>query len=179
MSRLILELRTYCHNKALFFTNCMDFSQDTVRYSFTQVCTQYWPGCRQQLPYRNSVRSIIKKRWGVFFSWPVTSHVSDEPEWNTEHIQPRSVSLSLTPSPCPWVTLSWTAVPQQHIWPLGTTCCLTFPSSVPLADPDPQGSRLYNVSPVLCYLVAFPILSQFLVWTPPPPPNLSHSMLIL
>lgn len=26
MSRLILELRTYCHNKALFFTNCMDFS---------------------------------------------------------------------------------------------------------------------------------------------------------
>lgn len=69
-------------------------------------------------------------------------------------------SLSLSPGNL-HVTLSRTAVPQQQIQQLVSTCWLTFPSCLPLGAPDLQGSQLHCVSPGLCYLLASPTLSCF------------------
>lgn len=89
--------------------------------------------------------------------WPVRS---------ASELQSPFPPLPLSPRN-PLVTLSCTAVPKQYIQQSASTCWLTFPSCLPLASHDPQGSQLHCASPGLYYQLASPTLSRFQSYTLP------------
>lgn len=144
-----------------------------------------------ELSYKASIVKRISRPRSCSLCSPTTtivchvSHIVGPPglldiiglsELRSKEKQSYSLSLSLS-LPLPLspgnllVTLSCTAVPQQHIQQSVSTCWLTFPSCLSLASPDPQGSRLHCVSPGLCYWLPQPCPAFSRV---PRPPSHSH-----